>query len=92
LNEANNAATVASSKVTSLQQSVAQLNQEFEKDKAKNVQDAYTKLRTEAGKLGVDLKNIPVDYTEQNFNELNTAMNQLVANGISQVDTGLNAI
>jgi membrane-bound lytic murein transglycosylase MltF len=74
---------VASSKVTSLQQSVAQLNQEFEKDKAKNVQAAYTKLRTEAGKLGVDLKNIPVDYTEQNFNELSTAMNQLVVNGIS---------
>jgi hypothetical protein len=42
--------------------------------------------------LGVDLSNIPLDYTEQNFNELNAAMNQFVANGISQVDVGLDAI
>lgn len=92
LNEANNAAAVASSKVTALQQSVTQLNQEFEKDKAKNVQAAYTKLRTEAGKLGVDLSNIPVDYTEQNFIELNNAMNQLAADGIANIDAGLNTI
>jgi membrane-bound lytic murein transglycosylase MltF len=66
-----------------LRQSVAQLNQEFEKDKTKNVQAAYTKLRTEAGKLGVDLKSIPVDYTEQNLIELNNAMNKLAADGIA---------
>jgi membrane-bound lytic murein transglycosylase MltF len=92
LNDANNAAGVASGKVTALTGTVARLNAEFEKDKAKNVQAAYTQLRDEAGRLGVDLTNIPLDYTEQNFNELNTAMNQLVANGISQVDTGLNAV
>jgi ribosome assembly protein YihI (activator of Der GTPase) len=92
LSEANNAATVASSKVTSLQQSVTQLNQEFEKDKTKNVQAAYTKLRTEAGKLGVDLTNIPIDYTEQNLLELNNAMNKLAADGIAQVDQGLDTI
>ena len=92
LNDANNAAGVASGKVTTLTGTVAQLNAEFQKDKAKNVQAAYTQLRNEAGKLGVDLTNIPLDYTEQNFNELNTAMNQLVVNGISQVDAGLNTI
>lgn len=92
LSEATNAATVASGKVTTLKQSVAQLNQEFEKDKAKNVQVAYAKLRTEAGKLGIDLTNIPVDYTEQNLLELNDAMNKLAIDGIAQVDQGLNII
>lgn len=92
LNEATNAATVASGKVTTLKQSVAQLNQEFEKNKAKNVQVAYAKLRTEAGKLGIDLTKIPVDYTEQNLLELNDAMNKLAIDGIAQVDQGLNVI
>ena len=92
LNDANNAAGVASGKVTALTGTVARLNAEFEKDKAKNVQAAYTQLRNEAGRLGVDLSNIPLDYTEQNFNELNAAMNQLVTNGVSQVDAGLNTI
>jgi hypothetical protein len=37
LNDANNAAGVASGKVTALTGTVARLNAEFEKDKAKNV-------------------------------------------------------
>lgn len=92
LNEANNTAAVASGKVAALQQSVTQLNQEFEKNKAKDIQAAYTKLRTEAEKLGVDLSNIPVDYAEQNFIELNNAMNQLAADGIADIDAGLDTI
>jgi hypothetical protein len=66
---------VARGAVSNLEGTVAQLNAEFEKNKAKDTQTAYTKLRTEAGKLGVDLASIPVDYTEQNFIELNNAMN-----------------
>lgn len=89
---AQNAATLASSKITTLSGTVNKLNNEFEKNKAQDTQAAYAQLRAEAGKLGVDLSNIPVDYTEQNFNELNAAMNQLAVNGISQVDIGLNSV
>lgn len=92
LTAAQNAATVASSKITTLSSTVSRLNNEFEKNKAQDTQAAYAQLRTEAGKLGVDLSNIPVDYTEQNFNELNAAMGQLVINGINQVDAGLNTM
>jgi phage-related tail protein len=53
------------------------------------VSAAYAKLRTEAGKLGVDLSKIPVDYTEQNLIKLNDAMNKLSTDGIAQVDQGL---
>ena len=92
LTAAQNAATVASSKITTLSGTVSRLNNEFEKNKAQDTQAAYAQLRTEAGKLGVDLSNIPVDYTEQNFNELNAAMGQLAINGINQVDAGLNTM
>jgi hypothetical protein len=36
--------------------------------------------------LGVDLTNIPIDYTEQNLLELNNAMNNLAADGLAKVD------
>ena len=92
LNEAQNAATVASGKVNALETSVQELNQEFEKNKAQDTQAAYAQLRAEAGRLGVDISNIPLDYTEQNFLELNDAMNQLAINGIAQVDAGMDNI
>jgi hypothetical protein len=31
-------------------------------------------LRSEAQKLGIDISSIPLEYTEQNFNELTDAM------------------
>lgn len=89
LSEASTAATVASAKVNDLEGNVQKLNKEFEQNKAKNVQTAYTQLRNEANRLGVDLTNIPVEYTEEAFNQLNGAMNQLVANGMASVDQGL---
>ena len=92
LNEAQNAATVASGKVGALETSVQGLNAEFEKNKAQDTQAAYAQLRAEAGRLGVDISNIPLDYTEQNFLELNDAMNQLAINGIAQVDAGMDNI
>ena len=92
LTEATNTATVASGKVAALQQTFANLNAQFEKDKAADTQAAFAKLRAEAKRLGVDLTNIPVDYTEQNFIELNNAMNQLAAEGIAAINTGLDTI
>lgn len=86
LREASNAALVAKNKVSDLEGMVAGLNAEFEENKAKDTQAAYAKLRTEAGKLGVDLKNIPIDYTEQNLIELNNTLNQLAMDGIAKVD------
>ena len=86
LREASNAALVAKNKVSDLEGAVAGLNAEFEENKAKDTQAAYAKLRTEAGKLGVDLKNIPIDYTEQNLIELNNTLNQLAMDGIAKVD------
>ena len=92
LNEAQNAATVASGKVGALETSVQGLNAEFEKNRAQDTQAAYAQLRTEASRLGIDISNIPLDYTEQNFLELNNAMNQLAINGIAQVDAGMDNI
>lgn len=86
LNEANNVAQITRDKVSNLENTVETLNTEFEKNKATNVQAAYTKLRTEAGKLGIDLKNIPIDYTEQNLQELNECLNRLATAGIAKVD------
>ena len=87
LGEWENKAQVTKNTVSNLEQTVAQLNTEFEKNKLKDTQAAYIKLRTEAGRLGVDLSNIPVDYTEQSFIELDSALKYLATNGIAQVDT-----
>ena len=92
LGKAETVATAASGTVTTLQTSVDKLNSEFEQNKAKDTQLAYEQLRTSASKLGVDISNIPLDYTEQNFLELNNAMNQLAVNGIAQVDAGMDNI
>ena len=92
LNEAQNAVTVTSSKVKTLSERVEQLNTEFEASKAKNTQAAYTQLRNEAGKLGVELSNIPIEYTEENFAKLNEAMMSLVTEGIAQVNANINSI
>ena len=90
LKDAEIAASTASTKVENLRTKVSQLNTEFDTNKAKNVQLAYNQLRTEAGKLGVDLSKIPIDYTEENLVELNAALNQLIADGIAKVDQGVN--
>ena len=58
------------------------LNAEFEQNKAKDTQKAYANLRTEAGKLGVDLSNIPLDYTEQNLKELTDALIAMKQQGL----------
>lgn len=89
LGEANNAVTVAKSKVESLEGSVNELNEGFERDKTKNIGDAYNHLRDRLGQLGVAIENIPTEYTEQNVEQLNEAFNRLVADGVAQVNTDI---
>lgn len=76
---------VASESVQTLRKTVDDLNNEFEQNKATNVQAAYAQLRTEAEKLGVDLTNIPTDYSEQAFEDLNNKLLQLEKEGLDQV-------
>lgn len=92
LGEATNAATVARSKVADLQGTVDGLNAEFEQTKATSVADAYAKLRTEAGKLGVNLAGIPVDYTEENLIQLREALERVKTEGIDKVTSGCDVI
>jgi chromosome segregation ATPase len=65
LNEWQTTTKVAGDKVAGLEAQVSKLNDEFEQNKSKNVQNAYASLRSEAEKLGADLSGIPLDYTEQ---------------------------
>ena len=79
-------AETAQKKVSGLEDSVDTLNKEFEDNKVKDVQAAYAQLRTEAGKLGVDLSNIPLDYTEQNLEEVTDALQRLKQDGLEQAN------
>ena len=81
-------AQIAGQSVSNLEEKVDTLNAEFEQNKAKDAQAAYAKLRTEAGKLGIDLSNIPLDYTEQNLNELTNALMTVKQAGLDQVKQG----
>lgn len=80
---------IASQSVNELQNQVNKLNAEFEQNKVKDTQAAYAKLRTEAEKLGINLSNIPIEYTTENYNQLKEAMEQLALSGIEQVNTEL---
>ena len=88
LSEWEKKAQVAGQSVSDLEGKVDALNAEFEQNKAKDTQAAYAKLRTEAGKLGVDLTNIPLDYTEQNLKELTDALIAVKQQGLDQVHQG----
>ena len=76
---------VASESVQTLRKTVDDLNNEFKQNKTTNIQAAYAQLRTEAEKLGVGLTNIPIDYSEQAFEDLNNKLLQLEKEGLNQV-------
>ena len=92
LSNASNNATVAQAKVNDLKGTVDGLNAEFEQNKAKSAADAYSRLRTEAEKLGMDLTGIPIDYTEDNLNQLRETLERVKTEGIDTVTTSCNTI
>ena len=92
LHEASNGATVAQAKVNNLKGTVDGLNAEFEQTKVTSVTEAYSKLRTEAGKLGINLTDIPIDYTEENLNQLREALERVKTEGLDTVTASCNII
>ena len=78
--------------VEKLQQELADLNNEFEKNKTDKINNAFSQLQNKAKSLGVDLSNIPLDYTEEGFNQLNIELQKLVSEGISQADNALDNV
>jgi hypothetical protein len=60
--------------VDKLTASFEELNSEFEKNKTKNVNNAFQTLRKKAQALGVSLEGIPLEYTEESFAELQNRM------------------
>lgn len=89
LTDSNNKVTVAQASVNNLTNTVDKLNNEFEQNNAKKLQSAYTALRNEAQKLGVDISNIPIDYTEQNLIQLSDTMLILKQQGMDAANAGI---
>ena len=87
--EANRESQLYSQQVQTLQGNVNKLNADFEKGKTETVSVAYSNLRKEAERLGVDMKNIPIDYTKEGFQQLEAAINNLSVQGLNQVTTNL---
>jgi archaellum component FlaC len=53
--------------VDKLTENLDGLNKEFSENSAQKTQTAFNNLRNTAKNLGIDLKNIPTEYTEENF-------------------------
>jgi uncharacterized coiled-coil DUF342 family protein len=49
-------------------------------------------LRAEAEKLGIDLSDIPLEYTEEGLQALNRKLNQVVSDGITDFNKGINNV
>lgn len=84
--------TDATTASTRAQQAFDKLNAEFEQNKAKNSQVAFDTLRASVEKLGIDLSDIPTQYTEQNLEALRAKCDQLKNQGIQDVDTSLGGL
>lgn len=76
----------------SAQTAFDRLNSEFEQNKAKNSQVAFDTLRASVEKLGIDLSDIPTQYTEQNLEALRAKCDQLKNQGIQNIDTSLDGL
>ena len=92
LEKTSQSAEQAGQKVRNLEVAVDKANKEFAENKAKDTQVAYAALRAEAGRLGVDLTNIPLEYTEQNVEELNNALLLIKQQGLDQVAASTNIV
>ena len=92
LDKSGASAQVAKEKVDKLEKETSDLNTEFENNKVSNIQKAYAQLRAEANRLGISLKNIPVEYSEDSFEQLKLVMEQVATNTVSGLDQQLNGL
>ena len=86
LDKADKKVNATQGTVDGLTNNLDKLNKEFEDQSAKDTQEAFTALRNTAKNLGIDLKNIPIDYTEENFEQLKLAVQDFNNSALSQVD------
>ena len=77
---------VAESNVQELTVKAQNLRQAFQADSINNTNLAFQTLRNEAAALGVDLTNIPVEFTEQGFESLTQRLIALQNEGLNQVN------
>lgn len=94
-NQLTNSRTKASTMeegVESLKTEIDKLNKEFEENKAQKTSAAFQQLTNKAKALGIDMKNIPTEYTEEAFEQLNNELQRLVTDGIAQADAGFDQV
>ena len=89
LTDANNRVALAQSAHKNLAAQVSQAQQAFQVQSVQDTNKAFADLRNEAQRLGVDLTNIPVDYTDQAFQDLTMELVKLKQKGLDQVNDTL---
>lgn len=75
--------TAKQAQVDKLTETYEKLNNEFEQNKAQKTQVAFNALRTQAEKLGVSLEDIPIEYTQEAFDQLKQKIQQTVDQSFS---------
>lgn len=89
LADANNRVTLAQASYQNMTNQVNQMQQAFQAQSVQDINQAFTNLRNEAQRLGVDLTNIPVDYTDQAFQDLTNELVKLKKKGLDQLNDAL---
>jgi hypothetical protein len=69
---------------------VGDLEQEFNSKSTEKLKAAYEELRKEAEKLGIDLSDIPLEYTAENVQLLSDRVESFISTNMSQATEVVN--
>jgi hypothetical protein len=71
-----------------LAQNAQELRTAFDTKKIQDTDAAFAELRKEADALGIDLRGIPINYTDQAFEDLTNRLMALKTQGLDLVEQG----
>ena len=91
LRTAEGQVSTAKTSVDNLKASAQNLRTAFDAKKLQQTDAAFAELRKEADALGVDLRGIPVNYTDQAFKDLTDRLMVFKTQGLDTVEQGCQA-
>jgi flagellar biosynthesis chaperone FliJ len=65
LTKTANAVALAENEIADLKATVKELEKEFQSNSIEGLKKSFEDLRKKAGSLGIDLRDIPMEYTEE---------------------------
>ena len=85
LTKTTNAVALAENEIADLKATVKELEKEFQSNSIEGLKKSFEDLRKKADSLGIDLKDIPMEYTEEAAEQLKLKIQELINSGFSQL-------